>query len=99
MNTSILSRSPGPWLRTKAYLWGPVICKRSTFVEGFEFVDVYSSLAIFRQRLGGSLSMTLSKRAALTADEPLRRQEEQQRKWARLSPLVDGESGASSELV
>ena len=43
--------------------------------------------------------MTRTKRAALTADDLSRRQEEPHRKKARLSPLVDKASGDSSDGI
>ena len=59
-------------------------------------MDVYASLAFFRQR--DSLSMTRTKRAALTTDDLSRRQEEPHRKRARLSP-VDEAGGDSSDGI
>lgn len=43
--------------------------------------------------------MTQTKRAALTADDLSRRQEEPHRKWARLSPLVNEANGDSSDGI
>ena len=66
------------------------------------FVEVCGCLllaCIFRHRLGDSLSMTQTKRAALTADDLSRRQEEPHRKWARLSPLVNEANGDSSDGI